>query len=64
MPDKQGHDEPQSEYDFRSGVRGKYARRYSEGSNLVILDPDVALAFPSAKAVNEALRRLIRPAKH
>jgi hypothetical protein len=47
------------EYDFRGGVRGKYASRYAEGSNVVVLDPDVAKAFPDAAAVNDALRELI-----
>jgi hypothetical protein len=47
------------EYDFRGGVRGKYASRYAEGSNVVVLDPDVAKAFPDAAAVNDALRELV-----
>jgi hypothetical protein len=50
------------EYDFsqlKGRVRGKYADRYREGTNLVLLDPDVAAAFPDAKAVNEALRLLM-----
>lgn len=50
------------EYDFsklRGRVRGKYVERYREGTNLVLLDPDVAAAFPDAKAVNEALRLLL-----
>jgi hypothetical protein len=46
------------EYEFSGGVRGKYARRYSHGSNVVVLDPDVAKAFPSAAAVNKSLRAL------
>ena len=45
-------------YDFTGGVRGKYARRYAQGTNLVLLEPDVAKAFPSAAAVNESLRAL------
>ena len=51
------------EYDFsqmKGGVRGKYSERYREGTNLVLLDPDVAAAFPDAKAVNDALRLLLR----
>jgi hypothetical protein len=40
-------------------VRGKYVERYREGTNLVLLDPDVAAAFPDAKVVNEALRLLM-----
>jgi hypothetical protein len=51
--------EMRSEYDFRGGVRGKYVARAKQGSNVVVLDPDVAAAFPNAKAVNRALRALI-----
>jgi len=46
------------EYDFSAGVRGKYAARYAEGSNVVILDPDVAQHFRTAEDVNKALREL------
>jgi hypothetical protein len=46
------------EYDFSSGVRGKYAKRYAEGSNVVVLDPDVAEVFPNSESVNHALRAL------
>ena len=55
-----------AEYDFSSlgkAVRGKYYERMSEGSNLVLLDPDVRAAFPSEEAVNEALRSLLEIAK-
>jgi len=45
--------------DFRRGVRGKYAERYAEGTNVVLLDPDVAEIFPNSDAVNRALRALI-----
>lgn len=48
------------EYDFSQGTRGKYAKKYSEGTNVVILDPDVAQYFPDNESVNEALRSLIR----
>jgi hypothetical protein len=48
------------EYHFRNGEIGKYARRYSEGTNVVLLDADVAAAFPDSKSVNEALRALLR----
>jgi len=44
------------EYEFRRGVRGKYAQRYAEGSNIVVLPPDLAKAFPTSEAVHEALR--------
>jgi len=47
------------EYDFSTGVRGKYAARLKPGSQIVVLDPDVAAAFGNAKAVNRALRTLI-----
>jgi hypothetical protein len=47
---------------LRGGVRGKYYRRFSEGTNLVLLDPDIADAFPDAKAVNDALRLLVKVA--
>jgi hypothetical protein len=43
------------EYDFSGGVRGKYADRFAEGSNVVVLDPDVAAEFKTRKAVNDAL---------
>jgi hypothetical protein len=44
------------EYDFRGGVRGKYAKRFSEGTNVVVLAPDVAKLFPDSESVNRALR--------
>ncbi len=46
------------EYDFSAGVRGQYAKRYHAGSNVVVLDPDVARAFPSERKVNRSLRAL------
>lgn len=48
------------DYDFSEGVRGKYAARYAEGTNVVVLSPDVAEIFPDSAAVNEALRTLVR----
>jgi len=51
------------EYDFRGGVRGKYASRYAEGTNVVVLSPDVAKVFPNSEAVNIALRKLIELAE-
>ena len=56
------------EYDFSKGIRGKYAARLKPGSQIVVLDPDVAAAFGDAKAVNRALRTLMevvprRPAR-
>ncbi len=59
-------DELRDEYDLfqlKGGVRGKYAQRYKEGTNLVLLAPDVAEAFPDDKSVNEALRLLMKVAK-
>jgi len=57
-------DELRPEYDLhqllKGGVRGKYVARYRAGTNLVLLDPDVAKAFPDEAAVNEALRLVIR----
>ena len=57
-------DELRSEYDLsellKGGVRGKYAERYRAGSNVVLLDPDVAKAFPTEQAVNEALRLVLQ----
>lgn len=46
--------------DFSGGVRGKYAARYAESTNIVVLSPDVAEVFPNSEAVNEALRTLVR----
>ena len=48
------------EYDFSKGVRGKYADRVGDVAKLVALDPDVARKFPTAEAVNEALRSVVR----
>jgi hypothetical protein len=46
------------EYDFSQGVVGKYAKQYAEGTNIVLLDPDVAKVFPNSEAVNQALRAI------
>src|SRR5262245_44969868 len=59
-------DDLKPEYDFASmkgGVRGKYAARLRKGSNLVLLEPEIAAAFPSAEAVNEALRGILNTTK-
>jgi len=48
------------EYDFSKAVRGVTAARYAEGTNVVLLDPDVAKIFPDTRAVNEALRTIVR----
>ncbi|MCX6543706.1 MAG: hypothetical protein NTV05_04755 [Acidobacteria bacterium] len=60
------NDELLPEYDFASmkgGVRGKYVKRLREGTNIVLVEPDVAAAFPSANAVNEALRGILNTAR-
>jgi hypothetical protein len=48
------------EYDFSKGVRGKYAKSYAQGTNVVLIDPDVVEFFPDHDTVNDALRSLIR----
>jgi hypothetical protein len=58
------NDELRSEYDMKTllkgGVRGRYAKRYHAGTNLVLLEPEVAKAFPNEKAVNEALKLVMK----
>jgi hypothetical protein len=60
-------DELRAEYDLgellKAGVQGKYADRFREGANLILLDEDVAEAFPTDQAVNEALRLVIQLGK-
>jgi hypothetical protein len=56
VPDR---DEMLPEYDFSQGVRNKYAERYRAGTNLVLLEPDVAERFPDSDSVNRALRSLL-----
>jgi hypothetical protein len=56
-------DEMRAEYDFSGGVRGKYADRFAKGSNVVVLEPDVAAEFPTPRAVNKALREQIKRKK-
>ena len=46
------------EYDFSEGVRGKYTKCYAEGTNVVVVDPDVAELFPDHESVNDALRHM------
>ena len=52
-------DEMRAEYDLRGGVRGKYYERYRQGTNIVVLDPDVAKVFHDSEAVNLALRQFL-----
>ena len=59
VPDE---DDLRPEYAIKSlgeGVRGKYYQRYQEGTNVVVIDPDLTRQFPNAKAVNDALRELL-----
>jgi hypothetical protein len=59
-------DELRSEYDLstlKNRVRGKYAERFAEGTNVVLLESDIVASFPDSKSVNKALRMLIKIAK-
>ena len=59
-------DDLRAEYDFskmKGGVRGKYAKQFHAGTNLILLEPEIAKVFPNDEAVNEALRQLIKIAK-
>ena len=47
------------EYDFSDGLKGTYAKRYAEGTNVVVVDPDVLAFFPDHDSVNNALRHLV-----
>lgn len=57
-------DDMKQEYDFSKGIRGKYFKRYQAGSNVVILDPEIAAVFKDSESVNDALRTLMRAAGH
>lgn len=61
--DSTADDTMRPEYDFSGGVRGKYYEAYTQSSNVVILDPDVAEVFPDSAAVNQALRLLAKVAR-
>jgi hypothetical protein len=52
------------EYDFSGGVRGKYVSRFPKGSNVVVLEPDVAQVFRDSQSVNQALRALAGIIQH
>ena len=58
-PSKRTTREMRAEYDFSGGVRGKYVDRYRRGTNVVLLDPALADAFPDSKSVNDALKALL-----
>ena len=56
------NDDLEQEYDLKSlgkGVRGKYFEDYQKGTNVVVIDPELSKAFPNAKAVNDALRKVL-----
>ena len=57
------NDEMRPEYDFSAGVRGKHYQAYRAGTNVVLLEPDIAAVFPDSASVNHALRLLVRLAK-
>jgi hypothetical protein len=57
---RNGDDEMRPEYDFTGGVRGKYAKRYAEGTNLILLEPDLAAEFPDSRSVSRALRAYLK----
>ncbi len=65
MSDKPDPDEDtmRDEYDFSKGVRGKYAERLKEGSNVVVLEPDIAAEFSASQEVNRALRVYLKSKK-
>lgn len=57
-------EEMREEYDFSGGVRGKYYKQYMEGTNVVLLEPDVAKVFKDSESVNQALRVLMNIAQN
>ena len=63
MNQESDQDTLREEYDFTGGVRGKHYRTYQQGTNLVLLEPDVAKIFKDAASVNAALRMLARLAR-
>ena len=63
-PNDERDPEMLDEYDFSGGVRGKYVNRFPKGSNVVVLDPDVAQVFTDSESVNQALRALAGIIQH
>ena len=53
-------DRMRANYDFSKGVRGKHAAQYAAGTNVVVIEPDVAAEFPTAKDVNDTLRTVAK----
>ncbi len=62
-PNKTDDFDMKAEYDFSRGIRGKYYKKFAKGTNVVVLDPDVAKVFRSSEQVNEILRTISRIAK-
>jgi hypothetical protein len=62
-PLKASEPEMRSEYDFSGGIRGKYYKRYLEGTNVIVLEPDVAKRFKNSDSVNKALRAYLKTEK-
>lgn len=60
---KRARDTMRAEYDFSAGVRGKYVRARRRQAKAIVLDPDVARRFKTSKAVNDALRAVLRAQK-
>jgi len=58
MKKMQKDSEMLEEYDFSHGTQGKYAGKYAEGTNVVVIEPDIAKIFPDHDSVNQALRSL------
>ncbi len=63
MRNQKNEDSLLSEYDFSKGTRGKYAKRFAAGSNIVVLAPDVVKLFPDSDSVNETLRAVVKIAQ-
>ncbi|MEE8057230.1 MAG: hypothetical protein V3T17_05270 [Pseudomonadales bacterium] len=60
-------DELRPEYDLESlgkGIRGKYYKKYQEGTNVVVIEPELSKVFPNTKSVNDALREVLNSRKH
>ena len=57
-PSQPAQPDVRPEYDFSGGVRGKYADKYRRGTNVVLIDPELAEVFPDSKSVNDALRAI------
>lgn len=57
---KVGTRDRRPEYEFGGGIRGKYAERYAEGTNLILLDPELAAEFPDSRSVSRALKAYLK----